>query len=191
MKVKLDENGYFTGNYAYVGDIEGSIEVDNIPEDNDPIKLLSYKYNDDNTWEFDSERYEILLNQNKSKEILLLKSNMIMESKKNLSDFLRNHNLISSCHGGVEKEYSVTAEKQQYLNCMISVTKIGLETSDDYRGTWNASGEESTSDWTLDELQQLAVEIETFIRPFVLKQQQTETMINNATTLEELDSINI
>lgn len=191
MKVKLDKNGYFTGSYAEIGDLEGSIETAALPAENDTIKRLSYQYKGNNTWEFDEERYQFLLKQSQAEEISLLGSQMIIQSRHNLSNFLRIHKLKSSCHGGIEKEYSVTAEKQQYLNYIIAVTDTALQSSGDYKASWNASGEESTSDWTLDELKQLAVEIEAFIRPYVLRQQQIETAIKNAATLEELEAIDI
>ena len=44
MKVQLNEQGYFTGNYAIVGDIENSIEVESLPPyEYDSLKQQSCK----------------------------------------------------------------------------------------------------------------------------------------------------
>ena len=32
-KVQLDDNGYFTGNYAVVGDVENSVNAESLPQD--------------------------------------------------------------------------------------------------------------------------------------------------------------
>ena len=60
-----------------------------------------------------------------------------------------------------------------------------------YQPSWNAAGEESTYDWTTDELVQLSMEIEAFVRPLVTQQQALETAIQNACTQEELEKIAI
>lgn len=55
VKVQLDENGYFTGCYAIIGDIENSIQVDALPEV-EPDKFTSCKLQN-GQWVVDEERY--------------------------------------------------------------------------------------------------------------------------------------
>lgn len=42
MKVQIDSNNYLTGNYAMVGDLENSIEMSNLPND-DMVFYTAYK----------------------------------------------------------------------------------------------------------------------------------------------------
>ena len=59
MKAVLDHNGYFTGDYAMIGSLEGSIEVESIPTETDRLKLKSYKF-ENGVWTFDSEHHQSL-----------------------------------------------------------------------------------------------------------------------------------
>lgn len=110
-------------------------------------------------------------------------------SKQLLEEYLASHPITSSCHGGEEKQYSITSEKQQYLSMMVLMTTMAIEKDIPYTPSWNATGEACTYDWTLDELQQLAIEIETVVRPLVSKQQNYEKQIEVCTSIEELQSI--
>ena len=60
MKVLLKDN-YFTGNYAKIGDIEGGIEVSELPPMEDSKKMLAYKLENKN-WVFDENKYQEILN---------------------------------------------------------------------------------------------------------------------------------
>lgn len=60
MKVLLKDN-YFTGNYAKIGDIEGGIEVSELPPMEDSKKVLAYKLENEN-WVFDENKYQEILN---------------------------------------------------------------------------------------------------------------------------------
>lgn len=60
MKVLLKDN-YFTGSYARVGDIEGGIEVSELPPTQDSKKMLAYKLENEN-WVFDENKYQEILN---------------------------------------------------------------------------------------------------------------------------------
>lgn len=66
MKVQLDNNGYFTGNYAIIGDIDGGIEVSELP-DLTENKSKAWKYEND-TWTFDKEKYKTILEEVKTRE---------------------------------------------------------------------------------------------------------------------------
>lgn len=60
MMIKIDEKGYYTGNYCSVGSIDGGIEG-NPPEEQDSIRQLAYKLVEGN-WVFDEARYDELIN---------------------------------------------------------------------------------------------------------------------------------
>ncbi|MGN6713783.1 hypothetical protein [Anaerocolumna jejuensis] len=120
-----------------------------------------------------------------------LKIYKITKSKENLESYLVTHPIISSCHGGLEKQYSITKEKQTLLTQMILITQVSINAGQTYHPSWNAQGEPCTYDWTLQELQQLAFETEAVVRPLVSHQQTMEALINEAYTKEEVISSNI
>lgn len=60
MKVLLKDN-YFTGNYAKIGDIDGGIEVKELPPEEDSKKMLAYKLENEK-WIFDENKYQEILN---------------------------------------------------------------------------------------------------------------------------------
>ncbi len=113
-----------------------------------------------------------------------LKAYMTAKSKDNLESYLAAHPIISKCHGGVEKQYTITKEKQALLTQMIMIAQVAVNAGQTYQPSWNAQGEPCTYDWTLQELQQLAFETEAVVRPLVIHQQTMETEINAAKTKE-------
>ena len=192
MKVEV-KNGYCTGNYAVIGGGIDWIEVEELPTD-DTLKIRCYKplKNDDGiTLEFDEEKYNTLLKEQQTEKLAVLKLQKIEKSKQNLQEYLEKTKLVSSVHGGIEKNYSITSEKQQYLASMILTSQMSLASGVKYQPSWNASGEECTYDWTLEELTQLAFEIEAMVRPLISQQQTMEVAINNAITIDELNAIDI
>ena len=62
---------------------------------------------------------------------------------------------------------------------------------DTYKISWNATGEECTYDWTKDELVQLAIEIEAFVKPLISQQQSMESQINACETVDDVIDVNI
>ena len=74
---------------------------------------------------------------------------------------------------------------------MILTAQMALASGAEYNPSWNASGEECTYDWTLEELTQLAFEIEAMVRPLVSRQQSMEVAINEATNVDTLNAIDI
>ena len=196
MRVEIDKNGYFTGNYATVGGDASWIEVDSLPDNTDPVKLNCYKLVD-GAWVFDEELYatkkEHAEQAKKVKQEELFeerKKSRILQSKQNLADYLATHTVTSTCHGDAA-EYSITSEKQAYLSSMIVTAQMAQASGIDYQPSWNATGQVCTYDWTLEQLQQLAFEIESVVRPLVSKQQTMEASINNCASIEELNEIDI
>ena len=113
----------------------------------------------------------------------------IKQSKLALAAFLENATITSSCHKSEEARYSVTSEKQQYLISMITISELAISAGIEYQPSWNATGEPCSYDWTVDELKQLAFEMELFVRPLVSKQQAIETEIKACTTVEEVINV--
>ena len=119
------------------------------------------------------------------------KEDKINVSKILLADYLERHPLVSDCHNGVEAVYNVTSEKQSlmasnYLTYVIE-KQSGIESP---VLTWNASGEECEP-WTEEEYITLILQIKNYVKPLVSLQQSYEKRINNCTTREELDEIEI
>lgn len=54
--------------------------------------------------------------------------------------------------------------------------------------TWNSTSN-ICEEWDVAKLSQLALEIESYVRPRITKQQHYEVVINSCTTKEELDVI--
>lgn len=191
ISVVLDEDMYYTGQFSTVGALENSIEVSKLPNIYDTkMKQICYKYIEDD-WVFDEQKYQDLQNSETTKKLNDLKTKKIQESKLKLAEFLESTTIPSTCHKGEVGYYSITNEKQQQLANMILTTTMAAQSEISYQPSWNQSGQPCTYDWTLEELQQLAFEIESVVRPLVFSQQTIETQINNAETTEEIDNIDI
>ena len=106
------------------------------------------------------------------------------ESKKELSTYLENHPITSTAHG-TEAKYSITREKQNMLTSMILMTQMAKQNGLDYAPSWNATNEPCTYDWTAEQLQALAVQIEVTVRPLISLQQTIESNIRKAKTVED------
>lgn len=66
MQVLLKDN-YFTGIYVVNGELEGGIEVNELPPEKDNNKMLAYKL-EKNKWVFDESKYQEILNQEAEEE---------------------------------------------------------------------------------------------------------------------------
>lgn len=115
-----------------------------------------------------------------------LKVYQITKSKKALEIYLEANPITSDCHGGIEKQYSITKEKQALLTQEIAIVQMAIQTGIEYQPSWNAADEPLTYDWTLEELNQLAFEVVTLVKPLVSHQQTIEANINAAQTKEEV-----
>lgn len=118
-------------------------------------------------------------------DLVNVKSLMIQRSKYNLQEYLRTHKVASDAKGGITKYYSATLEKQSLLaNQMVLAQLIGNHIR------WNASGEEC-EEWSVDEMKQLAKDIQAFVTPLISKQQKMEKEITNAKTVDGCLAIEI
>lgn len=191
MKLEVIDS-YCTGNFATVGTFPQYIEVETLPT-RDRLKLKCYKVLDMDLpiIELDSDKYNAMVLEQQEKELDALKIKKIEQSKNNLKEFLKNKKIVSSCHGGIEKKYSITSEKQSHIASVLLAATIAEQNNIEYNASWNASGEPCTYDWTLKELRTLAMEIESMVRPFIMKQQYIEVAINEAKTIEEVNAISV
>lgn len=122
-------------------------------------------------------------------ELADAKAAQIAECKLDLEDYLEANPITSSVHGDTPKQYAITSEKQAYLAQMISMATIAQQMSLSFTPSWNASGEACTYDWTLQELTQLAFEIEARVRPLVSYQQSVESQINACESSEAVAAV--
>lgn len=120
-----------------------------------------------------------------------VKAHQIELSKLTLENYLSSNTITSICHGSTEKQYTITKEKQTLLTQMILITQMAAQSNITYQSSWNAAGEACTYDWTLEELKQLAFEIEIIVRPLVSQQQTMEAKITAATTKDEILAVDI
>ena len=114
----------------------------------------------------------------------------IAQSKEQLAEFLKTHPLRSAAHGGQEKTYSVTAEKQAQLTSVLLMATAAAQSGANYEITWNAAGEPCET-WTLEELAKLAYEINDYIKPLVAEQQYLEIAVNACETVEDVSMVKI
>lgn len=191
IQVVLDAGGYYTGQFSTVGNLENSVEVENLPDIySDILKQKSYKF-EDGSWAFDEQKYNSLVNAESEEALNQIKAAKISESKKELERFMKETTITSNCHKGVEGQYSITSEKQQHLANMILTATMAVQAGIPYQPSWNESGKSCTYDWTVEELQQLAFEIESVVRPLVSSQQKLESKIKECKSEEEVNSIEI
>lgn len=114
----------------------------------------------------------------------------IKESKTKLATYLATNPIESTCHGKKAK-YSIVSEKQQYLVSMIAIAQMAEASGVEYQPSWNATGEPCTYDWTVDQLKQLAFEMEQVVRPLISKQQTYEKDINACKSVDDVKTIEI
>ena len=120
------------------------------------------------------------------------KEYQVKQSELALENYLANHPVKSSVHGEKEAYYSCTLLKQQLLTQAIALAQMAVQTSNkDYKISWNATGEECTYDWTLEELVQLSFEFDAYVRPYVSAQQELENDILACSTVDEVLAVEI
>lgn len=112
----------------------------------------------------------------------------IVESKLLLDTYFAEHPLVSKCHGGVEKTYSITEYKQNMFNRKFSAHTALVAASIPDQMTWNASGEECEN-WTDAECIQFIAEMNAVITPLVSAQQKLEKQINACESVEDVEAI--
>lgn len=124
---------------------------------------------------------------NPEKVLANYKNAKVLKLKSNLKSFFETASIESDCHGEVKK-YTVSSEKQQLLAAMIQKKQYADENNITFDAYWNAKGELSEP-YTLAELQQLSIEIYSFVQKYIVEEQQREQEINACCSKDEVDSI--
>lgn len=115
-----------------------------------------------------------------------IKNEKISFSKNKLAEWLEKHPLYSKVHNEEGEIYTITEEKQALLTQNLMLSQLAhSETT-----TWNCQGG-ICEEWTVEELMQLAFEIEAYVRPRIKKQQKYEVQINESSSIEEVEAIEI
>lgn len=135
----------------------------------------------------DKSKYE---RYNTEIDLEIIKQSMIERSKTLLQEYLKNNPLFSYAKYKDGRYYTVTQEKQQQLTKKLFSATTKKMNKKEFTLTWNDTGN-TNEKWTLEELTQLSDEIEAYVDPLVLKQQQIEVAIRDVATLKELESIEI
>lgn len=163
---------------------------------NNPNKFYSTLYlglNDDvqNYMEIKDENYKIVIPPDTtSYDLEVAKEEKIKESKDKLSNYLLDNPLYSYCHKNIGAYYTVTAEKQLLLSSKIASYRAKKDLGIEDSILWNATGQISEP-WTYNECIELINEIDSYITPLILKQQNIEIQIKKAKTITELAKINL
>lgn len=118
------------------------------------------------------------------------KKTKIALSKSKLAEFLEQNPIVSTAHGGIAGTYSVTEEKQQLMALNYTTYQIKKAAGIESVLTWNETGKECEI-WEEAEFVQLIIEIEAYVKPRVSAQQSYEQQIQAATTLKEVDAVEI
>ena len=114
----------------------------------------------------------------------------IKESKLILQEYLKENPLFSYAKYEDGRYYTITQEKQQQLTSKLFMATTKALNNEPYTLTWNDTGN-ICEVWTLQELSQLSDEIDKYITALVTKQQHLEVEIKNATTIQEVEGIEI
>ena len=119
----------------------------------------------------------------------ILKNKKIAESKNILKEYLSSHPLFSKAKYEDGRYYTVTEEKQRQLTSKVAMYNIYNQQNLSYPLLkWNDTGDEC-EEWTIQQLSQLAMEIDAYVTPLVSKQQSYEIDIKKCNTEEEVKKI--
>lgn len=119
-----------------------------------------------------------------------LQENQIKLSKRNLSEYLEEHPLLSYAHKSDGGYYKITSEKQQQLTSKLLVAEVYKKLEQPYELTWNESTEPCEV-WSYEELVQLSMEIDAYVTPLVRIQQYMEVDIRKAQNESEVLMVNV
>ncbi len=146
--------------------------------DNDFLPI--YKYENEKIIPLTQIEKNILKTLKEDRNLPIIKSQLIVDSKKQLEQFLAEHPLIWTD----KKPYSVTQEKQSLLTEQLALYAM----DSNIPLYWNASGEPCKI-WPIASLASLAKAIAEYVRPYVQYQQHKESEINSAETADEARNI--
>ena len=133
-----------------------------------------------------SQGTQIISPEETAAELAAAKVERIAQSKADLAAYLAAHPLQWTDG----EYYAITAEKQQQLTSKIMSATMAQTMSADYHLTWNSTGE-VCKEWTLADLTALAFAIDARVTALVTYQQTQEVAMRSASTMEELDAIEV
>lgn len=110
---------------------------------------------------------------------------IISQTKILLQEFLKDNPLF---YNG--KYYNVTSEAQTHLQIMIQAAENAENLNIGFIPTWGAIGE-IRSQYSLNDLKKLLIEIQNYILPYIVQQQKMEIAISAISNKEELLTFNI
>lgn len=116
------------------------------------------------------------------------KNYRINQSKEALEQYISDHPLKSSVHGGVEATYTITSEKQSWMAQQLLTYQLEKATNPNAILTWNERGE-VCEEWTEEEFLQLLLEVKYFIYPLRAYQQTIEKQIMKSMDKAEIAAI--
>ena len=148
------------------------IEVDEVPSNVTP-----------NLYKFDNETQSFVYRYSldEAKELKQEKNKMLF------AEYLASHPLTWSDG----KEYGVTMEDQSEISLNLSQYQIAIQTGiESPTLEWHARHEECEP-WTLENLVALSISISAAVYPMYRKMQQYKISIYGATSLEELDKVEL
>lgn len=148
------------------------IEVDEVPSNVTP-----------NLYKFDNETQSFVYRYSldEAKELKQEKNKMLF------AEYLASHPL--TWNDG--KEYGVTMEDQSEISLNLSQYQIAVQTGIEFPTLeWHARHEECEP-WTLENLVALSMSISAAVYPIYRKMQQYKISIYGATSLEELDKVEL
>lgn len=127
-----------------------------------------------------------------------MREEKIYKSKDNLANYLAEHPLKSYIKGGIEKQYTVTQEKQNqltsvitsYLNSALPYMMVNEPIPESIKIYWNSMGC-VCEEWTYEEITHLKKEIDEYVRPFVSMQQHLEVVICGLPTQKEIKELSV
>lgn len=127
-----------------------------------------------------------------------MREEKIYKSKDNLANYLAEHPLKSYIKGGIEKQYTVTQEKQNqltsvitsYLNSALPYMMVNEPIPESIKIYWNSMGC-VCEEWTYEEVTHLKKEIDEYIRPLVSMQQHLEVVLYRLPTQIEIRELNV
>lgn len=162
------------------------------PENSDNLKLIK---------KYDEKENEIVITyivDNTESYLNSIREEKIYKSKENLANYLAEHPLKSSIKGGIEKEYTITQEKQNqltsvitsYLNSALPYMIAKQPVPEDIKIYWNSMSC-ICEEWTYEEISALKNEITIHVTPLVAIQQYLEVTLNGFNTQKEIKEFDI
>lgn len=112
------------------------------------------------------------------------------QSLKALDVYLNEHPYYSEVKDNILKPYSVGSNDRSLIMGMLIMASSTTESDVPYIIDWSAIGEPCKT-WSVEELKQLAYEINLYVKPFITEQKHIESLIYQSTTIEECKEVNI